>query len=99
MRAHRSAVTLLPWRLPGGAGHTIRMRIPLHHTTRRAARWTARNGVATLMRSKDLISMLTDARQRTLELVSDLKPEQMSVPRLDIVNPLVWEMGHVAWFQ
>ena len=50
------------------------------------------------MRSSDLISMLSDARRRTLELVSDLSGEQMNVPRLDIVNPPLWEMGHIAWF-
>ncbi len=43
--------------------------------------------------------MLTDARRRTLDLVSDLTDEQMKVPLLDIINPPAWEMGHVAWFQ
>jgi iron(II)-dependent oxidoreductase len=51
------------------------------------------------MKSSDLISMLTDARRRTLDLISDLTPQQMSVPRIDIINPPVWELGHVAWFQ
>lgn len=44
-------------------------------------------------------SMLIDARQRTLALVSDLSDEQLAVPEMDIVNPPIWEMGHVAWFQ
>jgi ergothioneine biosynthesis protein EgtB len=52
-----------------------------------------------MMRTPDLISMLCDARQRTLDLVSDLTGEQMNVPLMDIINPPVWEMGHVAWFQ
>ena len=43
--------------------------------------------------------MLTDARRRTLALVADLTDEQMQVPCMDIVNPMSWEMGHVAWFQ
>src|SRR5947207_1028085 len=43
--------------------------------------------------------MLLDARQRTLDLVSDLSDEQLAVPELDIINPPIWEMGHVAWFQ
>ena len=42
--------------------------------------------------------MLTDARARTLALVSDLTDEQLMGPRLPIVNPLLWEIGHVAWF-
>ena len=43
--------------------------------------------------------MLADARQRTLDLVSDLTDEQLVVPEIDIINPPIWEMGHVAWFQ
>lgn len=45
------------------------------------------------------ITALQEARRRTLELVADLSDEQMIGPRLDIVNPLRWEIGHVAWFQ
>jgi iron(II)-dependent oxidoreductase len=46
-----------------------------------------------------LRSMLVDARERTLDLVSDLSDEQLSVAEIDIVNPPIWEIGHVAWFQ
>ncbi len=46
-----------------------------------------------------LIRALQEARARTLELVSDLSDEQMIGPRLAIVNPLRWEIAHVAWFQ
>src|ERR1700682_4423428 len=51
------------------------------------------------MQSSGLAAMLTDARQRTLALVGDLTAGQMKVPRIEIINPPVWEMGHVAWFQ
>lgn len=47
----------------------------------------------------DLSAWVRDARQRTIELVSDLTDEQMLGPRLAITNPLLWEIGHVAWFQ
>jgi iron(II)-dependent oxidoreductase len=40
-----------------------------------------------------------ETRQRTFELVEDLKDDQMMGPRLAIVNPLLWEIGHQAWFQ
>jgi iron(II)-dependent oxidoreductase len=40
-----------------------------------------------------------DARARTFDLVADLSDEQLMGPRLAIVNPLLWEIGHVAWFQ
>ncbi len=42
---------------------------------------------------------LREARGRTLALIGDLDHDQMIGPRLDIVNPLLWEIGHVAWFQ
>ena len=45
-----------------------------------------------------LIDMLRDSRARTLELVDGLDTEQLFGPRLDIVNPLLWEIGHLAWF-
>jgi iron(II)-dependent oxidoreductase len=47
----------------------------------------------------ELIEALEETRQRTLELVDDLSDEQLIGPRLRIVNPLRWEIGHVAWFQ
>jgi gamma-glutamyl hercynylcysteine S-oxide synthase len=46
-----------------------------------------------------LIEALQEARQRTLELVDDLSDGQLMGPRLRIVNPLRWEIGHLAWFQ
>ena len=52
-----------------------------------------------MRKSSELISMLLDARRRTLELVEDLTDEQMKVPLIGIINPPAWEMGHVAWFQ
>jgi len=46
-----------------------------------------------------LASWVSDARLRTLELVADLSDDQLMGPRLRIVNPLLWEIGHVTWFQ
>ncbi len=43
--------------------------------------------------------MVNEVRGRTLDLVADLSDEQMIGPLLAIVNPLLWEIGHVAWFQ
>jgi iron(II)-dependent oxidoreductase len=47
----------------------------------------------------ELSRWVADARARTFELVADLSDEQLLGPRLAIVNPLRWEIGHVAWFQ
>jgi iron(II)-dependent oxidoreductase len=46
-----------------------------------------------------LIAALKETRARTLELVHDLSEAQLMGPRSKIVNPLRWEIGHVAWFQ
>jgi iron(II)-dependent oxidoreductase len=48
---------------------------------------------------RELREWLLDARSRTLALVQDLSDEQMIGPTLAIVNPPLWEIGHVAWFQ
>jgi iron(II)-dependent oxidoreductase len=46
-----------------------------------------------------LDEIVRDARATTLALVRDLDADQLMGPKLDIVNPLLWEIGHVAWFQ
>ena len=42
---------------------------------------------------------LLDARARALRVTSDLDGERLLGPKLAIVNPPLWEIGHVAWFQ
>ncbi len=51
------------------------------------------------MQAEQLATMLREVRSRTLELVADLSDQQMIGPQLRIVNPPLWEIGHVAWFQ
>jgi iron(II)-dependent oxidoreductase len=46
-----------------------------------------------------LVELAREARSRTLGLIEGLTDEQLIGPRLSIVNPLLWEIGHVAWFQ
>ena len=46
-----------------------------------------------------LAAWATDARDRALALVDDLDDEQVMGPQLATVNPLIWEIGHVTWFQ
>ncbi len=46
-----------------------------------------------------LRGMLLAARERTLALAYALSSEQLLGPRLAIVNPPLWEIGHLAWFQ
>src|SRR5499427_5717485 len=46
----------------------------------------------------ELASQLQQARTRTLRLTDELSTEQLMGAKLDIVNPLLWELGHVGWF-
>ena len=46
----------------------------------------------------ELANWVSDARRRTLDLVADLSDAQLMGAKLDIVNPLLWEIGHIAWF-
>ena len=45
-----------------------------------------------------LINTLQDARARTLELVNGLDQVQLMGPKIPGVNPLRWEIGHIAYF-
>jgi iron(II)-dependent oxidoreductase len=51
------------------------------------------------MKPDTVTSWVIDARARTLDFVRDLSDEQMRVPLLRIINPFLWEIGHVAYFQ
>jgi iron(II)-dependent oxidoreductase len=42
---------------------------------------------------------LREARARTERMTRDLEGERLLGPRLAIVNPPLWELGHVGWFQ
>jgi gamma-glutamyl hercynylcysteine S-oxide synthase len=46
-----------------------------------------------------LREMLIAARARNLRLAEGLEGERLLGPRLAIVNPPLWEIGHVGWFQ
>ena len=46
----------------------------------------------------ELAAELRDARARTRRLTDDLSAEQLMGPMLPIVNPVLWEIGHVGWF-
>lgn len=48
---------------------------------------------------QDLASIVEEARSRTLQLEAATSEAELAVPRLAIVNPPLWELGHVGWFQ
>lgn len=47
----------------------------------------------------ELASWVQDGCERTLDLVADLDDGQLIGPLLPTVNPLLWEIAHLAWFQ
>ncbi len=50
------------------------------------------------MDERRLSGWLLEARGRLLDLVEGLPPGGLLGPRLAIVNPPLWEIGHVGWF-
>lgn len=46
-----------------------------------------------------LAAWVSDARRRTVALYADVSDAELAVPYLRIINPPIWELGHVAWFQ
>jgi iron(II)-dependent oxidoreductase len=59
---------------------------------------TRPGGLLSSMVPRDLIAIMREFRSRTLDLVADLDERQMIGPQLSIVNPPLWEIGHIAWF-
>ncbi|MDP9043522.1 MAG: SUMF1/EgtB/PvdO family nonheme iron enzyme [Pseudomonadota bacterium] len=46
----------------------------------------------------ELADALRDSRRRTLAAVLDLSDSQWTPRRRQGINPIAWELGHVAWF-
>lgn len=44
-------------------------------------------------------AQLEAARKYTLAIYAHLTPAQLEVPRIATVNPPLWELAHIAWFQ
>src|SRR2546430_15655743 len=52
-----------------------------------------------LSTSEALLDPLLDARRVELALLDDLTDAQMLGARAHFLEPPIWEMGHVGWFQ
>jgi len=55
--------------------------------------------LTTTSSARALMQRLRAARTRTLALAASLDGARARGPKLDIVNPPLWEFGHLAWFQ
>jgi iron(II)-dependent oxidoreductase len=87
MRAHRAAVRQLPLFAFFEYGVTMQ-------TTGLAS-----EPIGRLYEAQDLAAALHDARQRTLALYGHLDLESQRFPLIPLVNPALWELSHIAWFQ
>ncbi|MFQ5606753.1 MAG: DinB family protein, partial [Candidatus Zixiibacteriota bacterium] len=52
-----------------------------------------------IITNDQLVDWVIDARQRTIDLVMDIPDDELLSRKLEIINPWLWEIGHVAWFQ
>src|SRR5581483_4990007 len=114
-RAQRTAVWRLPPRLPTRAGVTILISAIGRTlcVCARAAQYCTRpnspegqlaailneGGPALSIEADRLARDLVASRARMLRITAGLDGERLFGPKLAIVNPPLWEIGHVAWFQ
>lgn len=59
----------------------------------------ASEAIGGLYEREALGAALLDARRRTLGIYAHLDLARLEVPYLPIVNPPLWELAHIAWFQ
>lgn len=59
----------------------------------------AEETIGRLYEGERLAQALREARARTLGVYAHLQLESLEVPRLDVVNPPLWELSHIGWFQ
>ena len=88
MRVQREAATRLPVREVGPSGVIRTIFMDHGHAQRPTSGASA----------GELVAQLREARHRTRRLTEDLSSPELMGPRLDIVNPVLWEIGHVGWF-
>src|SRR6478752_2250093 len=88
MRAQRFAATLLPVREVGPSGVIRTIFMDIGHADRPTS------GAF----PADLVAQLREVRHRTRRLTEDLSSGELLGPYLEIVNPVLWELGHIAWF-
>jgi iron(II)-dependent oxidoreductase len=46
----------------------------------------------------ELVTQLREVRHRTRRLTEELSSAELMGPQIAVVNPVLWEIGHVGWF-
>jgi iron(II)-dependent oxidoreductase len=88
MRAQRAVVVPFPERDDERTGVIMTMFMDGNLVVRPTSGATA----------EELAAELREARAHTSRLTEDLSERQLMGPMLPIVNPILWEIGHVGWF-
>jgi iron(II)-dependent oxidoreductase len=88
MPAQREADTVLPVREVGPFGVIRTIFMDHGHAPRPTSGASA----------AELVAQLREVRHRTQRLTEDLSSAELMGPYLEIVNPVLWEIGHIAWF-
>lgn len=52
-----------------------------------------------LISKRQLFDELQTTRDQTFSWIAALEEDQFAVPYLETLNPPLWELGHIAWFQ
>ncbi len=60
---------------------------------------TATHHAAAPSPEEQVLAALSDARERTLALVSHLSEEQLTTVHSSIMSPLAWDLGHIAAYE
>ena len=88
MRAQRAVVVPFPERDDERTGVIMTMSMDGNLVVRPTSGATA----------EELAAELREVRAHTSRLTEDLSARQLMGPMLPIVNPILWEIGHVGWF-
>ena len=88
MRAQRAVVVPFPDRDDERIGVIMTMSMDGNLVVRPTSGATA----------EELAAELREVRAHTSRLTEDLSARQLMGPMLPIVNPILWEIGHVGWF-
>ena len=55
-----------------------------------------------ILKKKEIISFtqrrIFKVREKTLQLISNLEPEDLVIQTEDYVSPIKWHLGHTTWF-
>ena len=64
-----------------------------------ASRTTTRAPYSAALSKQEIASLLSEARERTLLLVSGLSDEDLHRQHDPLMSPIIWDVGHIAHFE